>query len=388
MRQLRNLSASVAAIALAMLPLDPAAAGLAIAKPGYDWAMLDAYLATRPEAVEGGALIVYHKGEIVYRKNFGLWSGTDLEDISRPVASVSKSHAAVIALMADEDPALNFSIDDDLATHYPAVVGFNPSYSGMTMRQLLAMTAGIAGLSPVNSCLGDDSLGFDQCIEQGILLDGAGTARPLYRNSAPGTFHVYGGAPWNVMAKGVQTAFNRGHRVSHDWGQIADHYLFRPCGWTATRYGQTRNFWVGGGVRTNLDEGGELAQLLLSGSCTNGRSLRTPVIGLTSLETMRRDQLSGATIGASAYGKLGGGREARRYGHGLFHNNAGPLAAPGRGTLFIGPGATGSHLFLDTARGYAGFLYLAEGPFVGFPRGTRIFETILPMIEAQVDAND
>lgn len=379
MKTLKRLLATVAAGVLATLPLAPADAGPTISNPNYNWAALDAYLGGGTNPIDRGALVIYHKGQVVYRKNFGAWAGTNWENLSRNVASVSKSYGAAIAMMADEDPYINFSIQDNLTTHFPTVTNINPAYATMTMRQLLAMTAGVPALNIGNSCLGDDvNYTFASCVRTDIV------PRALYQSAAPGSYFVYSGGDWNVMGYGLLNAYNIGYSVQRNWGQLAADYLFDECGWTATRYQQTNNFWVGGGIETNLDEGGEMAQLLLSGTCTNAANQSVQRLSLNSLIKMRQDQWLTAQLGVSAYGNLGGGRENRKYGYGLFHNNAGPLAAYNRNSLFFGPGAWGSHLFIDTVRGYSGFLYVKDS----FANGTTVFETIVPLIEPQIEANN
>jgi CubicO group peptidase (beta-lactamase class C family) len=357
--------ALVAVLALAALAASPATPA------AYDWTALDAYLNSQT-LVPGGGLVIRHRGVVVYaEKKFGNWTASQLQTpIS--VASVSKSYVAAIALMADEDPNVPaFSIDDLVSEHIPQAPALNPAYASMTVRQLLSMTAGLQTLTGFNSCLGRDASTFEGCTLNII-------SKPLWTNPAtgmpvsPGEKFVYSGAPWNVRALAVTNAVTAAYSQSATWNDHPRGYLLDVCGWSNTYYLQSQNWWVGGGIATNLAEGGKMAEFLRTGWC-NG----APRLSLDALQLMRANQWAGATRGSSPYPTYADGE--RTYGFGLFRNDAGPLASSPN--LYLGPGTWGSHLFYETGRRYTGFLFMNDA----FGDGSAVLEAIIPLIQAEID---
>lgn len=119
--------------------------------------------------VPGGALLIMHRGEPVFREGFGV---ADLEtkkpfaaDAPCRIASVTKPHTAtLLALLVDEG---RLSWDDPVDKHLPQFTGITVQGKGKaartpTIRELLSHTAGFPG--------NDDRRGGDPGFKTGGTL--------------------------------------------------------------------------------------------------------------------------------------------------------------------------------------------------------------------------
>ncbi len=327
----------------------PASANCAEAR----WQALCAQLADATYGVPGGALIVHHNGVEVFRQNFGNKAGTAFDQVGQPIASVSKTYAAVTVLRVDEDTRVPaFSIDDLVSKHYPgwSALAKKPGWNAMTIRQLISMTGGVVSGA---GCFADGSQDFKACTD--LMLN-----TYLSGNAAPGQRFHYAGPGWNVAATATMAAIRNGYGSTNtSWAAELNWYLSRPCGWQVTGFGAYPNVKASGDMVTNLDEGGEMAELLRTGWCRDSANAWRRILSPETLAKMRGDQVGQADKVKSAWSYSLQNRHLRSYGYGLWRNDAGPLTPIGQ-QLYFGAGLFGSHIFFNTQHGYSGFLLIKD----------------------------
>lgn len=340
------------------------------ANAAYDWSALDAELAARAGTSgypSGGALVIEHKGTVVYEKSFGNWkfiSGWNTRMVD--VYSVSKSVAAFTYLGAQTAGLIpNATLDTKPETYVPWLDNYDQRVANVTFRQLMSNTAGFLEVNPANEpCLGNYTVSMANCVND--VLQGAGGSTNLA--ASPGAQFRYTGSGWQVMGYAVQQATNT------PWEALMQQVFTSPCGiQNDLVYDGSMNPWVAGGVQMNVKAGRVLSQALRTGYCGS-----TQIVNATLLAEMRSNQLNGASIVASPYG------DGRTYGLGLFNSDYANSQFPNVKTHF---GAGGSTPFFDKSKRYSGFLMIQGAAGIGFPKGQALFNEILPLIEDQIDLN-
>ncbi|GJL92121.1 serine hydrolase domain-containing protein [Hyphococcus sp.] len=355
-------------------------ANTAMAQGTYNWTQLDNLLSLgsgAPTQPSGGGLIITHKGQVVYRKAFGDWTNGQLDD-AIPVFSVSKPISAIIALAANEDPSVSWNIYNYVDQYIPTIDQYHFEYQNITVRQTLSHISGMEADTPdTQPCLIDDTTTLSACVDA-ISQDAL--------KSNPGQNFRYTGSAMQMMGLALENA------LGQSWHQSVDDYLSTPCDLATSdfSYFGNDNPWIAGGVIMDIDAGGEIAEVMLTGQCTDSIGQPQTVISQAALTAMRADQMDGATIMYSPYYDL------RRYGYGLFRND-GLGANLGLRNLdfYSHAGAGGSYPWYDVGREYSAFLLLDEpaldvpdGIPPGYLKGEILVQLILSAIETQIDANN
>ncbi len=352
----------------------------AMAQSTYNWTQLDNLLSLgsgAPTQPSGGGLIITHKGQVVYRKAFGDWTASQLDD-AIPVYSVSKPISVLVALAANEDSSVSWNIYNYVDQYIPVIDQYHFEYQNITVRQTLSHISGMEADTPdTQACLIDDATTLSACVDE-ISQDAL--------KSNPGQNFRYTGSAMQMMGLALENA------LGQSWHQSVDDYLSTPCDIAASdfSYFGNDNPWIAGGVIMDIDAGGEIAEVMRTGQCTDSIGQPQTVISQAALTAMRTDQMDGATIMYSPYYDL------RRYGYGLFRND-GLGANLGLRNLdfYSHAGAGGSYPWYDVAREYSAFLLLDEPALAvpdgippGYLKGEILVQFILPGIEAQIDANN
>ena len=358
----------------------PASFSPAMAQGSYDWSGLETTLTLGtggPTQPSGGALIIIHKGDVVYRDIFGDWASSDLDE-AIPVFSVSKPISAIVALAVDEDSLAPWNINDYLISYVPTIDDYHVEYQNIRIRHTLSHISGMESDTPNSQpCLADDTTTLAACVDL-ITQDEL--------KSVPEQQFRYTGSAMQMMGLAMENALNQ------SWHQTVEDYLAGPCDLDSAdfSYYGNQNPWIAGGVVMDLDSGGEIAELMRTGACLDENDQSVTILSPASVSAMRADQTEGATIIYSPY------TDFRRYGYGLFRND-GLGANLGLRNLdfYSHAGAGGAYPWYDTGREYSAFLLLEEpalevpgGIPPGYLKGEILVQLILPAIEEQIDANN
>lgn len=290
-------------------------------------------------------------------------------DIIVLLASVSKVPATMLLMALHEDPNLDFDINEPIASYLPWL----GVYGDATTAQLLSNTSGIIGLEYRDN-YGDHNCQFED------LPDLMGCAETLYTTELPhsvdpGTRFSYGGSQWQLAGAVAEEVGGA------NWAQLFDQYIAQPCELEVFRFG---NPWANGhawngspdsligqsnpnieaGAISNMRDYAKLLQMILDGGrCGNHQVLSQK--SLTFMQTHKAQSLGAA------------------YGLGWWIADSPDAQSP---TLFYDTGAFGSIAWLDTARGYAGYLavegYSAQD--ISAPIGMTKTQ-IIPLVEQVLD---
>jgi len=385
--------------ALALSSAGPASAA-------YDWTAV--YNAMDASPFQHGAIVIYHKGNEVYRKGFGWWSAktpTELANLpSINVASLSKTYTAMIAMSVMDDPNVNLDLDDLVKTYVPNANtlhpyksdGVNFNYDLMTVRHLMSMTAGQDYFTPfptnLLTCVNNNLFSFNTCGENMVK-------RQL--QAGPGTKFAYSSAPWQILGLVLVRAVNQGYGVNLDFEGVVAKYLTGSgaCNLAKTRITPNNNEWPAGGFENDLIDGGKLAQAMLSRTCGSGHT----IMSATARAQMELDHMHdyyavcsdapGSTdpCDASDY-VFNPAPDNRGYGLGLFLNNqtkltnGTPTTSPNE-NVWLGVGAWGATLFYSPDGQWAAYLHLDDHLLSGVPDSITLTEQLIPLIDAQAAAN-
>ncbi|MGI9286042.1 MAG: serine hydrolase domain-containing protein [Pseudomonadales bacterium] len=259
------------------------------------------------------------------------------------LASTSKMPAALLLMALNDDASLNFDVSATIDNYLP----WDGVYGDSTTEQLVSNTSGIPGLTSVGK------YGTHLCQYVGAS-DFSGCAQTIYSTDiegsvAPGTAFSYGGSQWQLAGAVAESVGGA------SWDQLFAQYIAQPCELEVFRFGNQwsdLDRWTGnpdsligvenpnieGGAISNMRDYAKLLQLLLDG----GRCGDTQVVSTESVEFLQRDR--GGPLGVP-------------YAMGLW------IQAPEDGsaaTVFYDPGAFGSISWIDTARGYGGYVAIDD----------------------------
>lgn len=367
-RRIRAATSTAAAAAALALGLTLAGPGVASAQ--YDFKPLEKTLTD--STFKEGAIYISHKGVVAEKFAWGSWASRTDAQLNQPMAvySVSKTYAAVVAMSVMADPNVGMTLDDPVKKWIPDVTTLNTqtfhgvkAYDVMTIRQLMNMTNGMAYYGELNSCLNSLFYTFSSCTTK-LIKDNL--------TYEPGTTFNYSGGDWQVLGQVLVNAVNAAYGTNLTFTGVVNKYLLTPCGFTQTQITRSYNEWVAGGFKLGLLDGGRFAQALLSRTCGG-----TTLLSATQRQQMEANQIAGLAIGSSDPST-----DDRTYGLGLWRNDQ--TGSPDTG-VYLGIGAYGSIVFYNPARNYSGFLLVSKAN--GAVDATNLMEQLIPLINAQVDAN-
>jgi len=170
----------------------------------------------------GAAVGVYHQGQQVYAKGYGLAdveAGTPITPQTRfHVASVSKQFAAfAVAMLAREGKV---DLDADVRTYLPYVPDFGQT---ITVRHLILHTSGLRDQWSLFGLGGQDT---DGRLRQRQVVNMVARQRAL--NFAPGSEYAYSNTGYTLLAEIVHAASGQTLR------EFTTARVFRPLGMNAT----------------------------------------------------------------------------------------------------------------------------------------------------------
>ena len=378
----------------------------------YDWGPLNTKLknqATTTGGVASGALVIYHKGQLVYAaRNFGGWDKTYARPADNPlnqphlVKSVSKVVSSSIILAALEDSSLkeagsstDVSINSLITKIYPPAAAANPQYgetqAAVNIGHLLSMTGGVLFLTEdptkPSVCINRTDTTTDDCAMAVI-------AKPL--NFWPGDGFQYSAGPWQILSAAILNRYQASNssRANANWVGVAAHYLFTPCNFASMNYGQTVNPDLAGGMSMKIDDGGRLAEMLRTGKC-GGVQVLTSGTG-SSLSLQRTNVTNGTQTPTylpdgthSTNGNRWPAPDNRNYGYGIWRNDySGSFGVSPNTTVFMGIGGWGAIAWIDVRNQTSGFLMVEDSANSDASyRSVALMNAILPIIETQAKAN-
>ena len=201
-------------------------ATLAAAQPADTLtAQVDALFApwNRPGS-PGAALAVVRKGEVVYKRGYGMANlDYDIPITSATVfdiASVSKQFCAfAIAMLAEQG---TLSLDDDVRKYLPEIPDFGPT---ITIRHLVHHISGLRdwpGTLAMGGWRMEDVISFDQILTM--------TRHQKALNFEPGAEYSYSNTGYNLLAEVVARVTGQSFRA---W---TDAHLFKPLGMAHTHF--------------------------------------------------------------------------------------------------------------------------------------------------------
>ncbi|MCC6126698.1 MAG: beta-lactamase family protein [Pirellulales bacterium] len=180
--------------------------------------------------VPGGALLVIHRGEPVFREGFGL---ADIES-KRPftpdapcrIASLTKLHTATLIAMLVEQGKLSW--EDRVDKHLPdfahlAVRGKGPASRAPKIRELLSHTAGFAGQKAYQS-------GEWRIKRDGTLAEAVGSLPAEGLATEPGSVFAYTGAGYLVAGRIAEVVSGK------EFAALMKEMLLMPVGATLATF--------------------------------------------------------------------------------------------------------------------------------------------------------
>lgn len=316
-------------------------------------ARLDSFIADNP-AFEGASVVIVREGEgSIHEAAFGTYT---LDTIVL-LASTSKVPSTTLMMALSEDDALDFEIDAPIESYLQPWEGVWP---GVTTEQLLSNTSGIPGLQYA------DDYGAHIC-QYLPVSDLQACGQTLYEtpldalpSNPPGTVFDYGGSQWQIAGAlgevvGGQT-----------WAELFEQYIGAPCDLEVFEYGNmlaSPEGWAGNpddlnGKDNPSIEGGAMSDIadyakLLSLHLEDGRCGDNQVLSAEALAFMRIDR--GTPLG-SRLAALDGVALGLGYGMGWWVEPR----EESEPNLFYDPGVFGAVSWIDTDRGYGGFVALAD----------------------------
>jgi CubicO group peptidase (beta-lactamase class C family) len=182
------------------------------------------------EFVPGGALLLIHRGEPIFREAFGV---ADLES-GRPftvdapcrIASVTKPHTATLMAMLVEQGKLGWN--DPVDKYLPAFAGVSvrgkgPAARSPRIRELLSHTAGFPGQPAIQS-------GQWRINITGTLADAVNDLPAQGLAAEPGSVHVYTGMGYMVAGRIGEVVTGK------DFGALMEELLLDPIGATTATF--------------------------------------------------------------------------------------------------------------------------------------------------------
>ena len=274
-----RLSIPVIGVALALLGATAptgaqtaAPSGRAALHATLDTTRLDALLrdslGTIDDARPGYALIVMHRGEVIFARSAGRITPATV----MPIASASKWLAGAVIMSLVDDGLL--ALDDTLGRF---MLGLEPLQSGITVRQLFSHTSGLPPQSPCLSSAGGSLAG---CATE-ILARGR-------RGSAPGRRFQYGGSSMQVAARIAEIAGGA------SWDELFRRRIAIPLGMEHTTFSPRggSNPRIAGGAHSSAEEYAKFLAMIAAGGSVNGQRILSP----GSVRDMLADQTRGAAM--------------------------------------------------------------------------------------------
>lgn len=266
----------------------------------------------------GPQLLVMEGDRVLCERTFGVWRGEDVV----PIASGSKWLVSTTLLaLAGEG---RVSLDAPVSTYLPEFTG---EKGGITVRQLLSHTSGIADTHP---CLFQTHLTLAACAQQIA-------AAPL--GHAPGTEFRYGGASFTVAGRVAEVV------TGQSWAQVFASRVTGPLGMETTAYGPVPNPLLSGGAESSLRDYARMLRMIADGGVYEGRR----VLDAGAVAEMLRDQVGARPMTSTPR------VDADGYGLGAWVDEA---DGEGRAVQASGTGATGFHPWIDLQHGIVGVVWL------------------------------
>ena len=340
---------------------------------------LESFVAEHP-SFDGAAIVLVGAGRgPLHEAAFGSYT----TDSVVMIASTSKMPAAMLLMALAEDASLDFDMDTTVDAYLP----WESAWPPMTAAQMLSNTSGMPGLLQI------EGYGVHMCqyIANGSLqLCGEAvytTPLPDLVSHPPGTAWDYGGSQWQLAGAVAEVVGGA------SWAELVDSYLAGPCGLEVFAWGNMwsdLSAWTGdpadlvgqdnpnieGGAITTIGDYAKLLQIHLDG----GRCGDTQVLSPEGIAFMQIDR--GTPAGSREF-DFGAGSLGAGYGLGWWiepRDESAPY-------LYYDPGAFGAVSWLDTDRGYAGFVAIADYTQVDNGDATAmILEDIIPLAEQAIDS--
>lgn len=290
------------------------------------------------QAVQAGApgvtAIVMHDGHLLLRLDLGKIA----PDAELPVASASKWMTAALVMSVVDDGRL--ALDAPISRYLPDFTG---DAGRITLRQLLAQTAGIGSLR--------DGVDIRQDPRMTLAESAAEVAhRPL--QDPPGTVFRYGGPGFQVAGAAVEAV------TGQRWATLFDERIARPLGMHHTRWehlpahgvspNQTRNPLLQGGVVTTANDYMRFLTMLAQHGRYGGRQ----ILSAQAVDAMEKVQTQGKPM---AYRPPGAHSGSTQYALGNWCER---WTKAGDCTLVSSPGAFGTFPWIDRTSGTYGIFFV------------------------------
>jgi CubicO group peptidase (beta-lactamase class C family) len=347
-----------------------------------------------------GALMIYHKGTVVYRSGFGLWKNYDqcpeFQTLSAiNVASLSKTYSAALAMAVMDDPEIGMSLGDLVKDYIPNALSLNPSvywdedanspgglaYDAMTIGDLISMTTGHDFFLPWPTnllvCINNPLVGFEKCGEEMVERDIEENPDHASYVYEPGTAFGYSAAPWQILGLALVNAVNDAYDADLDLQGVLEKYLTGAdaCDLPKTRITPPSNEWMAGGVEIDFLDGGKFAEALLTGKCNDGGHT---LLSASRLAAMRESTMPQTIVYNPDSTGLG-------YGRGVWIYDADP-AEPGVSS-YMGVGAWGAITFFSPDDDWAAYLHLNDHVLSGFVDAVALAKELTALITEQAITN-
>ncbi len=289
-------------------------------------------------------------------------------DLIAMLASTSKVPSAMLLMAIDEDPAINFSVSEEIQNYIP----WEGVYEDRTTIQLLSNTSGIPGLESLT----DYNLHLCQFQPFGSLQE---CGKLIYQNELKGTspagsVYDYGGSQWQLAGLVAEQATGK------SWRQIVRHYLADPCALEVFEYG---NMWSSLGA--------------WDGTLDSLRGQQNPHIGGGAISNMRDyakiliSHLRGGWCGGNRILSIDGIKQLQINRTKEFRTNYGMGWRISYGSnkipyLYWDPGAFGAVAWIDTLRGIGGYMAIDDYDTSSSSAAINLllFE-VIPLIESTID---
>ena len=180
--------------------------------------------------VPGGALLIIHRGEPIFREGFGVASLETQQpftiDAPCRIASVTKPHTSTRIAMLVEQGRLSW--DDPVDKYLPsfagiAVRGKGPATRTPKIRELLSHTAGFPGQPAIEA-------GEWKIKTTGTLADAVADLPPQGLAAQPGTVYAYTGLGYLVAGRIAEMVTGK------EYGALMKELLLDPIGATTATF--------------------------------------------------------------------------------------------------------------------------------------------------------
>lgn len=330
-----------------------ATAGDSLPPPAVSAAIEDI---VRHHGAAGATAIVMKDGRLLYRVD----AGKITPETRYEIASATKWLTAALVMTVIDEGRL--SLDEPVSKRLPA---FQGQAGAITLRQLLAQTAGTGSLSGRLDIRQDPRITLAQSAEEIAR-------KPL--EDPPGTVFRYGGPGFQVAGALAESATGK------RWVDLFQEKLAVPLGMTHTSWqhlpdrgvapDQTLDPLLQGGVVTTADDYMRFLTMLAAKGRYQGRQ----ILSEASVEAMETAQTLGKPMAYVPPGVKGNWQYA-------LGNWCESWEADGRCTLVSSPGAFGTFPWIDRESGLYGIFFLHE-------RMPRVVEDLMKARTAILAADD